>query len=347
MLLIGSCLILPFLMWHYFSHIVFWLLSFVLCAFLLSYDNNWNEALLLSLIYLPITILTAYLISNYLIPNYLLKNKKLRFVIYVVYLIISAIFLTLLINTVVFIVIADYQFELMPPGTRDIAILNTVLFLIVFLFVAITSIDKWRTTENEKNEAIKNMAQAELRFLKSQLNPHFLFNTMNNLYALSLKKSDKAPELILRLSALLEYILENSKKDLINLSDEICTLEDYVHVESFRFGDRLEIDTDIEISEAQFIKIPPLILITLMENCFKHGGKNNTGKLNIQYSIKSKRDRLLISFSNNFVQIEHNPKAIGLRNIKSQLAYIYKEDYKIDKSIHEGVFKIEIMIPKQ
>ncbi|WP_340152857.1 histidine kinase [uncultured Marivirga sp.] len=332
-------------MQHYLYHIAFWLLSFLLCAFLISYDNNWNEALLLSLIYLPVTIACAYLISNYLIPKYLLKDKKLRFVLYVVYLIISAIFLTLLINTVVFIVIADYQFELMPPGTRDIAILNTVLFLIVFLFVAITSIDKWRTTENEKNEAIKNMAQAELRFLKSQLNPHFLFNTMNNLYALSLKKSDKAPELILRLSALLEYILENSKKDLILLSDEISTLEDYIHVESFRFGDRLEIEKNLEVPEDAFIKIPPLILITLMENCFKHGGINNTGKLKIKYSIKSTDRNLLLSFSNNFLHNESNPKAIGLKNIESQLSYIYKEEYKMEKSISEGNFKIEIQIP--
>lgn len=330
---------------NYFYHIVFWLLSFVLCAFLLSYDNNWIEALLLALTYLPITIASAYLISNYLIPEYLLKGKKLRFMIYVIYLIISAIFLTLLINTVVFIVIADYQFSMMPPATRDIAILNTVLFLIVFLFVAINSIEKWRATENEKNEAIKNMAEAELRFLKSQLNPHFLFNTMNNLYALSLKKSDKAPELILRLSALLEYILENSKKDLIKLSDEISTLEDYIYVESFRFGDRLEIEKDLQIQNSEHIKIPPLILITLMENCFKHGGKNNTEKLFINYSLLEIHNELKISFSNNFIQSERNPKAIGLNNIESQLSYIYKEDYELKKTVEHGTFKIEITIP--
>jgi sensor histidine kinase YesM len=330
---------------NYYYHIIFWLLAFVLCAFLLKYDNNWTEALLLGLIYFPVTIISAYLISDYLIPKYLLKGKKGRFVLYVIYVIIFAVYTTIMINTVVLMFIANYQFEMMPPGSQDIAILNTILFLIVFLFVSITSIDKWRATESEKNEAIKNMAQAELRFLKSQLNPHFLFNTMNNLYALSLKKSDKAPELILRLSALLEYILENSKKDLINLSDEINTLEDYIHVESFRFGDRLEIEKDIEISETEIIKIPPLALITLMENCLKHGGKNNTGKLNIQYSIKPKGDNLLISFSNNFIESEHNSKAIGLKNIESQLSYIYKENYKMEKSINKDIFKIEIVIP--
>lgn len=329
----------------YFYHIVFWLLSYLLCAFLLSYDNNWKEALFLALSYLPITITLAYLISNYLIPKYLLRGQKFRFLLYVVYLIITAIFLTLLINTVVFIVIADYQFAMMPPGTRDIAILNTVLFLIVFLFVAVNSIEKWRKTENEKNEAIKNMAEAELRFLKSQLNPHFLFNTMNNLYALSLKKSDKAPELILRLSALLEYILENSKKDLVKLSDEISTLEDYIYVESFRFGDRLDIEQDIQVQNDELIKIPPLILITLMENCFKHAGKNNTENLSIIYSLYETDDKLKISFSNNFIHNEHNPKAIGLKNIESQLFFIYKEDYELKKDVENGIFKIEITIP--
>ncbi|MGM0579967.1 MAG: sensor histidine kinase [Bacteroidota bacterium] len=330
----------------YFYHIVFWLLSFVLCAFLLSYDNNWIEALLLALTYMPITIASAYLISNYLIPKFLLNGKKGRFVLYVIYVIISAIYLTIMINTVVFMFIANYQFDMMPPGIRDIAILNTILFLIVFLFVAINSIDKWREAESEKNEAVKNMAEAELRFLKSQLNPHFLFNTMNNLYALALKKSDKAPELILRLSALLEYILENSKKELINLSDEISTLEDYIYVESFRFGDRLEIENDFQVQNAELIKIPPLILITLMENCFKHAGKNNTDKLVIRCSLNETNDKLHFSFSNNFIEAEPNPKAIGLKNIESQLSYIYKNDYELEKTVNNGTFKIEISIPR-
>ncbi|WP_296620640.1 sensor histidine kinase [Marivirga sp.] len=329
----------------YYYHIIFWLLAFVLCAFLLKYDNNWTEALLLASIYLPITIASAYLISNYLIPKFLLKGKRRKFILYVIYLIIAAVYVSILINTVVLIMIADYQFELMPPGSRDIAILNTVLFLIIFLFVAITSIEKWRATENEKNEAIKNMAEAELRFLKSQLNPHFLFNTMNNLYALSLKKSDKAPELILRLSALLEYILENSKKELIKLSDEISTLEDYIYVESFRFGDRLDIEKDIQVQNDELIKIPPLILITLMENCFKHAGKNNTEKLSIIYSLHETDDKLKISFSNNFRESKHNPKAIGLKNIESQLSYIYKDNYQLIKTVENGTFKIEIIIP--
>jgi len=330
---------------HYFYHIIFWLLSFMLCAFLLSYDNNWKEALILALIYMPVTIASAYLISNFLIPKYLLQGKKRKFVFYVLYTIIFTIYLTLVINTIVFIAIADLKYSMMPPATRDLAILNTVLFLIVFLFVAISSIDKWRNSEDEKNMALKNMAEAELRFLKSQLNPHFLFNTMNNLYALSLKKSDKAPELILRLSALLEYILENSKKDLINLSDEISTLEDYIYVESFRFGERLVIEKDSQIQNAEFIKVPPLILITLMENCFKHGGKNNTEKLFINYQLHEKDSKLQISFSNNFLQAAHNPKAIGLKNIESQLSYIYKQNYKIVKTVEANTFHINITIP--
>ena len=160
-----------------------------------------------------------------------------------------------------------------------------------------------------------------------------------------MKKSNKAPELILRLSALLEYILENSKKDLINLSDEISTLEDYIYVESFRFGERLEIKTHIQIQNAEVIKVPPLLLITLMENCFKHAGKNNIEKLFINYSLKEINDSIEISFSNNFVQTEPNPKAIGLKNIESQLAYIYKEDYEMKKTSGGGTFEIEIRIP--
>ncbi|SMG52029.1 Histidine kinase [Marivirga sericea] len=326
-------------------HIAFWLLSFLLCAFLLSYDNNWTEALLLSFVYLPVTVSVAYVISYFLIPKFLLRGKQLKFVLYTLYLLVGAIYTTLILNTFVFISVADYQYNLMPPATRDFAILNAVLFLIVLLFVAISSIEKLVTTEKEKNEAIESMAQAELRFLKSQLNPHFLFNTMNNLYALSLKKSDKAPELILRLSALLEYILEHSKNDLISLKDEIDILEDYIYVESFRFGDRLTIKKENSIVEKSAIQIPPLLLITLMENCFKHGGKNNTGKINIEYSFHKIDDILRITFCNNFIEQGENSKAIGLQNIESQLSYIYRNDYEMKKTMVDNWFKIEIEIP--
>jgi len=328
-------------------HILFWGLSFLLCSFLMSYNNNWNEAFLLSSIYMPITIGLAYTISYYLIPQFLLKGKKFRFALYSIYTFIIAEFITLTLNTIIFIFIANYQYDLMPPATQDFAILNTVLFLIVMLFLAITSIDKWRATDTEKNEALKNMAEAELKFLKSQLNPHFLFNTMNNLYALSLKKSDKAPELILRLSALLEYILENSKKNLVRLSDEVKVLEDYIYIESFRFGDRLKIHQELNVGNQNEIQIPPLLLITLMENCFKHGGKNNSDELIINYMIEVIESKNKISFSNNFVSSESNSQAIGLKNIKSQLAYLYKSQYKMSHMITGNIFKIEIELPCQ
>lgn len=82
-----------------------------------------------------------------------------------------------------------------------------------------------------------------------------------------------------------------------------------------------------------------------MENCFKHAGKNNTERLSIIYSLHENDDKLKIFFSNNFIQSEHNPKAIGLKNIESQLSYIYKENYKLRKTVDEGIFKIEITIP--
>src|SRR5690606_27106154 len=212
------------------SHIIYWVLALSFCILIIGYRSDWQEAIFLTIVFSPIPIGSAYLISYHLLEEYLMKRRHVRFFLYVTYILISCFFFILLINTAVFIYVADYKYNMMPPATRDILTLFAILFLLVILFVATQSIRKWGRASEEKERALKNAAESELRFLKTQLHPHFLFNTLNNLYVLTLNKSAKAPELVLKLSSLLDYILESGKNKLTDLRSEIKIMNDFIYL---------------------------------------------------------------------------------------------------------------------
>ncbi len=223
---------------------------------------------------------------------------------------------------------ANYQFGLMPAATKDIVVLFSTLYLLVFLFVSTQSVKKYSDLKIEKEAALKRMAETELKFLKTQMNPHFLFNTLNNLYSLTVKKSKHAPEAILKLSNLLDYVLSVSESPLVSLKQELAVLEDFTYLESLRFGDRLHLKKDISIKNMAALKLPPLCLVTLVENCFKHGGDQHQQKLIIALEIKNEHGKLQIRVSNN-----HNPsfsgkiKGIGLLNLQKQLNHLYSDKF--------------------
>jgi hypothetical protein len=327
-------------------HITYWLFALSLCILIIGYKSDWQEAIFLTLVFSPIPIGSAYLITYYLLEEYLLKQKYIRFFVFVVYTLIASLYVATMINFAIFIYVADYKLDRMPPATRDLLTLTAILFLLVILFVAIQSIRKWSQTLEEKERALKNAAESELRFLKTQLHPHFLFNTLNNLYALTLQKSDKAPELVLKLSSLLDYILHAEKNDLVNIESEIAIMNDFIYLESMRYEDRLSLNKRIQFKESENIRIPSLVLVTILENCFKHGAMNNQGKVVINMQIKSENDFLLIELSNTFnPDKEINDAGIGLENISKQFNYFYGNTFKMDQTKESNMYFLNISLP--
>jgi len=235
---------------------------------------------------------------------------------------------------------------MMPPATRDILTLFAILFLLVILFVATQSIRKWGRASEEKERALKNAAESELRFLKTQLHPHFLFNTLNNLYVLTLNKSAKAPELVLKLSSLLDYILESGKNKLTDLRSEIKIMNDFIYLESLRYDDRLTFTRKIDVTEGLAIEIPPLILVTIVENCFKHGAMNHSGKVKIHIEITHSQHQLTIKSSNTFnVDRTRRNSGIGLKNVQKQLSFIYSENYSLTTKENGNHFSLLLTLP--
>jgi hypothetical protein len=327
-------------------HIIFWLISLNLCAFIIGYQSDWESAYLLTLIYGPVPIASAYFIDSILIEGYLLKKKYVRFTLYLVYVMIISMFLVMVNNTIIFITVAKYQYGLMPAATKDSIVLLSTLYLLVFLFVSTQSVKKYSLVYAEKEAALKSKAETELKFLKSQLNPHFLFNTLNNLYSLALQKSDQAPEAILKLSQLLDSVLNTNKATLISIDEELNTLTDYIYLETLRYGNRLDILKVIDIDQRASIKVPPLCLIVLMENCFKHGTMPHGEITKIVFTIHRDNEHLIVCTSNAVKkEPSKNSQNIGLENIEKQLHYLYSANYELKTETHNGQFKVSMKLP--
>ena len=180
----------------------------------------------------------------------------------------------------------------------------------------------------EKNSQLKiEKKEAELNYLKAQTNPHFLFNTLNNIYSLARDKNDLAPESILRLSKILRFMLYETGDDFIAVDDELKIVTDYIALEKLRYDDSLLVILNVNIENSKQ-SLPPLLLIPLVENAFKHGVSETRNKPFVDINLTVKQQQLLFTVKNSTEetstaqQVKEN---IGLSNLRRQLALLYKD----------------------
>jgi two-component system, LytTR family, sensor kinase len=186
---------------------------------------------------------------------------------------------------------------------------------------------------------------AELNYLKSQTNPHFLFNTLNNIYSLARDKSDLAPESILRLSKILRFMLYETSGDYIAIEDELKIMNDYIALEKLRYDDSLQINFDTEIDEIKQ-SLPPLLLIPLVENAFKHGVSETRSQpfVDINLSVNQQQLIFVVKNSAETASAEQPVKEnIGLSNLRRQLQLLYKE-YDLSAMQDESIFTTTLKI---
>lgn len=190
-----------------------------------------------------------------------------------------------------------------------------------------------RKAEQERiHQLEKEKLTAELKFLKAQLNPHFLFNTLNNLYSFVVNGSPKAPDMILGLSGILDYVLYRSQQPSVSLSEEIVAIENFINLEKIRYGDRLQVDYHTAGNRA--IQVSPLLLLSLVENAFKHGASGDIDAPKITIDIQEKNDAIICKVWNtkSSHQGELNDaykEGIGLSNIKRQLNLVYPHNHEL------------------
>jgi two-component system, LytTR family, sensor kinase len=226
-----------------------------------------------------------------------------------------------------------------------IAVVLGELYVLGFVSAIKLLID-WPIELKRNEDLAKLQLKTELKFLRTQIQPHFFFNTLNSLYALTLEKSDDAPRLVIKLSNLMQYVLYEVKSSKASLLQEINHINDYIDIEQIRFKDRVESEMDIT-GDIEDIEVPPLLFLSFIENCFKHGLKDNDKiKINMSFEIVNK-NYLEFKLVNNF-----NPKAnlenkggIGIANAKRRLKLLFFNDFNLETKINEDTYSLFLKIP--
>jgi two-component system LytT family sensor kinase len=196
--------------------------------------------------------------------------------------------------------------------------------------------------EKQLREIEKEKFTAELGLLKAQINPHFFFNTLNSLYGLTLKGSEQASKVVLRLSDLMQYMLYEASATKVLLKDEIKYLENYISIEQMRFAERLELSFQ-HSGDIEGKLISPLLLLPFVENAFKHGIEDNSGWITINLKVISARLYLKVENSCAIVS-KQKGKGVGLSNVKRRLELTYPNNYVLKINQNSGVFEAELEI---
>ncbi len=338
------------------SHLIFWFLLVISLPVLAALnDGSVKKTLIASLVFLPAQLLASYFLVYYQVPKLLFKKKYFKFG------------LSFLISVYVFLVFARllsvYLFEFFSDKNHSqeslIEILTdpfhlaVIYFPSVYVFVFLmfmTKAFKDRFEERHQLEVLqKEKASTELKFLKAQTNPHFLFNTLNNLYALTLERSEKAPEVVLKLSDMLDYMLYQCKDAEVPLEKEIAFIQDYIGLESLRYGNKLTLSFTHHLHSPN-VMIAPLILISFVENAFKHGASNNPNESVIQIELTTNEDQLYFkvfnTLPNSILGNKENEShsGIGFSNAQRQLELNYKNNYNLKSTKTGNDFQVSLNI---
>ena len=319
------------LLWH----VCFWLVVYLFFAYVDSgYDHRYGRAFINQAIFLPVKIAFAYCVLYYLMPRFLYRKRYYEFfLLLVLFILIGAMAYRLIQG---YYVLGTFSPKLpFTPFDADRflwAAFDLILPAIVAVSVRLFK-NRYESAQREQTLQNENL-QAELRFLKAQVSPHFLFNTLNNIYGLSLAASPKAPEAILRLSDVLRFVLHHAASRQISIEEEVAILDDYISLERLRYGERLDLKFVKEIREPGR-QIAPLILLSLVENAVKHGASESLSNPFIHIELKAGEDEVYFAIVNSKEQnVTSQQEGIGLGNIRRQLELTYRDDYSLD--IQEG-----------
>ena len=325
-------------------HVLFWLFYVLFFGLIYGkYGNDYGWYFFESLCMLPFIMITTYTTIYGILPFYLKKRKLFLSVLFVVVLIFTAV----LCERIFLRVINSL------PITFDTLFGITFLYLIletnfmVGIAFAIKTVQKWLVQQNEKHEMEKKNLETELSLLKSQLHPHFLFNTMNNLYALSLEQSSKTSEGIAKLSALLRSVLYECNEKEIPLAKEIELLGNYIDLEEIRYDNLININFEIS-GEVDKVKIAPMLLFTFAENCFKHSDIKQNEEHYIKMKVVVNRNKFDFYAENSKlpgVEVGRSKKeGIGLNNVSKRLELIYPGKHSLKMTNLETKFIVRLSI---
>lgn len=331
------------------SHILFWSVSIVLFTVLIFYNRGFSifelnltlaTSILSTMVLLAVSV---YINVLWLIPVFFNKRKFVLFAL----LQILNIFLFILLNFLLTGFLEGKHPNYLSEAVAEFIL--ALIFLVVTTLITFTRDSMaLQGAQLRIKEVEREKIESELRALKAQVNPHFFFNTLNSMYALSLDKSDKTPELILRLSELMRYILYESADDIVTMERQLDFIRNYIYLERMRTDENLEVILKID-GEDTSLNIAPLLLIPFVENAFKHVAKENHFPAFIHIYIDlTKPEELTFRVENNKdPELSSGMKkmdGIGLANVKKRLDLLYPAKHQLTIEDSATLFKVELKI---
>ena len=341
-----------------YRHIAFWTGRFLFSMFCFEYLFNreiwsWNclsNELKFNSFSLVLAIVYCYIVVYYFYPAYFNKKKYSKF--------FSLLFGFTIITYAIFYLGISRLWDLnsQPFDMRIVQIWHLSIYFITAgppvvccLFLVIKMLKNYYFQIEKRAILAKETADAELQLLKAQIHPHFLFNTLNNIYSSILNKSSNTKGLVTKLSDTLKYMIHDCEAPLVPLGKELKMIEDYVGLEKVRYGNRLNMEVEIK-GDYQNKLIEPLLLIPFVENCFKHGSSKMLQHPWIRLKISIRENILYMNLSNSKplqVAPQNCNNGIGLKNVQKRLQILYPGQHELLIKSTDEEFSIRMQVPLQ
>lgn len=361
-------------------HVLFWGATYVFFVLYFGREaGGYAGSLIFVALLMPVAMATTYFATGFLVPRYLLTGRYGLFTLYAVYALVGSVYLELVVLVGSFMLLAGYDLRDMNPAALDVFGMVVAFYVVVFLAVAANLAMRWHRlrsehddTERARLEAELALREAEMARLKAQMQPHFLFNTLNNLYGLTLERSDDAPEVVLRISEMLDYVLYRCDGPLVPLSAEVEHLRTYLDLERLRYGDRVDARMHVD-GELPDGRIAPLLLTPFVENAFKHGAARTAGESWVDVRIRAAAGALHFEVENSrpasavdeasVVDEASGPAAsrqsasangdpsrgsepgIGLENVRRRLRLLYPDAHALEVEDLPERFVVRLRVP--
>lgn len=323
-------------------NLLFWILYCLIVAVFYSRYAGFIKSLSFSIITASFQAILTYVNIFIWLPLFL---KRKRILLYILSIVLTIIILTII------------RFQILPlfgeEGRRVIGIRSRIVFFEINLILAYSLstayyfIAEWFKNLQIKAEMKFQQVESELKYLKSQINPHFLFNTLNNIYTLCYLKDDKAAPSVLKLSEMMRYMLYESNTALIELEREVQFIRNYLELQQLKKDETMQIIFEVKGVKGRH-KISPLILIAFFENCFKHGDieSNPLGWVKAELSVDEKNEMNLFIGNSKKQQVKkgESRKSVGLENVKLRLSMLYENRHQLKIIEEDNLYKVHLTL---
>jgi len=343
-------------------HVTFWLFWWLFQAFLYSfiaissvetYFQRLPLSVLESFFFMFNHMFLSYSLMYFVIPKFVLKQKYWLTASWTIILFVIAAGISVLVSRAItpfcyMILGPDYQG---PARTMPVNIFLALLaglrggITIAGIAAAIKLMKHWYMKEQGNLQLQKENVESQLQVLKAQVHPHFLFNTLNNIYSEAQSKSPSAAKMITKLSDLLRFMIYDGNQQFVPLSKEIKMINDYIGLEKLRYGNKLELHIDVPADTGN-LQIAPLLLLPLVENCFKHGASTILEHPWVNLEVSTKGKQMHMKLMNG--KADENPKflsnGIGISNVRKRLALLYPDRHELTITNQQDVFIVTLKI---